>query len=130
MGIRRFVHGSRFVRAKIAPWPAPRASCRMQVLDFNVHPKRHEPENESLNSDDRNGDLHSRPVQRLVIDPTEIREPAIFRSVVVSYLPYHEVTSCEEFPYTGFMIDDERIIGLSVCNLLLSLRLIQHPLNF
>lgn len=38
----------------------------------------------------------------------------IFEHDVISFLPYREVISKEEFTYSGFMIDDERVIGMSV----------------
>ena len=53
-------------------------------------------------------------MMRLEQEPTSVYEPMIFSAEVLSYLPFTESTSREEYPYAEFMIDDERIVCLSV----------------
>lgn len=126
-GARRSVHGSRLVHAKLAP----DLQSQMQVLDFNVDPKR-----SKVAFDDvfRGPEVTvgKRFERRIVGEETQIYEPTIFYTAVLSSLPYTEVTSDKALPYAGFMIDDERIVGHSVCNLLkthtVACSLFQHAL--
>lgn len=45
---------------------------------------------------------------------TVINEQTVFESPILSCLPYREVLRNEELDYTGFLIDEERIIGMTV----------------
>lgn len=100
----RYVHGSRVVLPPFASqWPERKST--VCVLDFNVHPKRvddpvplHCPEKDS----------------RLVTDPSRVPATTVFEDDVVTSLPYLASTRSENFHYSGFMIDDERIIGMKV----------------
>ncbi|KAI5114812.1 hypothetical protein M0805_005347, partial [Coniferiporia weirii] len=108
----RYVHGPRLVRAVHSAWPNTR--CRLQVLDFHVHPLR-------IGDDDRAREMADAAepdvpcVHRLIAGPTLMRDRAVFKGGgVESRLPYREVTLKNELgPYSGFMIDEERVIGLS-----------------
>jgi hypothetical protein len=111
--IFRYVHGSRLVRTLHSAWPSTR--CRMQVLDFCVYPNRVGAESDRK---DEAADLAERNVpcaHRLVAGPSLICDRGFRGGGVESRLPYREATLKQEFgPYSGFMIDEERVIGLSV----------------
>lgn len=107
----RYVHGARFIRAKHGAWPSTK--CRMQVFDFNVHPSRPGDDDRATEARDA-AEPDSACEHRLVVEPTRICDDALFVRDVESRLPYREVTRKEDFAYSGFMIDDERIVGLSV----------------
>ena len=111
MSVSRYVHGLRFIRAKHASWPSTR--CKMHVLDFGVHPlRRGDNDNDEADADAAEPDVSC--VHAYVDKPTVIRDRAVFAEDVVSMLAYREVTTKNEFPYSGFMIDDECVVGLSV----------------
>lgn len=114
----RYVHGSKFVRAMHTGWPNMR--CRLQVLDFSVHPLR-PGDNDSTDEIAAAAEPDIPCHHRYVAGPTRTQDPFVFEKDVVSYLPYREVTTKAEFPYSGFMIDDQRVIGLSVSIFHLSL---------
>lgn len=111
---QRYVHGSRIVRALHNAWPSTR--CRMQVLDFCVFPSRIGAEDDRFleAADDAEPDVKC--AHRLVTGPSLVRDRAVFKGGgVESRLPYREATLKRELgPYSGFMIDEERVIGLSV----------------
>ena len=45
---------------------------------------------------------------------SERNRKRVFEQDIVTYLPYREVTTKEEFNFSGFLIDDERVVGMSV----------------
>ncbi|KAH8111595.1 hypothetical protein DFH11DRAFT_1690281 [Phellopilus nigrolimitatus] len=108
----RYVHGARVVRALHSAWPSTR--CRMQVLDFCVHPLRAGEDDRACEAADR-AEPDVACAHRLVVGPSLIRDRAVFKGGgVESRLPYREATMKTEVgPYSGFMIDEERVIGLS-----------------
>ena len=98
----RYVHGSRVVLPPFASqWPERKST--LCVLDFNVHPKRVD-DPVPLNS------LGS----QLITEPSRVAATTVFEDDVVTSLPYLASTRSETFHYSGFMIDDERIIGMKV----------------
>ncbi|KAL5513947.1 hypothetical protein ACEPAG_2708 [Sanghuangporus baumii] len=110
---QRYVHGSRIVRALHNAWPSTR--CRIQVLDFHVHPSRPNSESDHLDEAIDNVEPDVPYAHRLVSGPSLVRDRAVFRGGgVESRMPYREVMLKREVgPYSGFMIDEERVIGLS-----------------
>lgn len=55
---------------------------------------------------------------RVVIEPTVTVGRTHFTSNIETYLPYVEITSEQEYPYEDVMMDEERIIGVTVRRLL------------
>ena len=110
----RYVHGSRIVRTLHNAWPS--THCRIQVLDFHVHPTRPGSEADHIDEAIDNAEPDVPYAHRLVSGPSLLRDRAVFRGGgVESRLAYREVMLKREVgPYSGFMIDDERVIGLSV----------------
>ena len=87
----------------------------MQVLDFCVYPTRPGAETDRVQEA---ADLAEASVpcsHRLIAGPSLICDRGFRGGGVESRLPYREATLKAEFgPYSGFMIDEERVIGLSV----------------
>lgn len=103
---RRYVHGSRVVLPPFVSATWPLLESTLCVLDFNVHPKR---------ADDP-VPLHD-PAKgcQLITEPSRVPATTVFEEDVVTSLPYLASTRSGKFHYSGFMIDDERIIGMKVC---------------
>ncbi|EJC99542.1 uncharacterized protein FOMMEDRAFT_142765 [Fomitiporia mediterranea MF3/22] len=110
---QRYVHGSRIVRTLHNAWPSTR--CRMQVMDFCVHPLHPRAADDQAMEDMDAAEPDVPYTHRLVTKPSVMRDRTVFRGGgVESRLPYREVTLKKELgPYSGFMIDEERVIGLS-----------------
>ncbi|KAF9817917.1 hypothetical protein IEO21_03111 [Rhodonia placenta] len=109
----RYVHGQRVALPPSLSTASVIPHCTLQVLDFNVHPQR---------VDDP---VPIRPVggnicpaggttgsYQLVTEPSKISSGLIFQNDVVTYLPYALLVRTGDFEYSGFMIDDERIVGM------------------
>ncbi|KAI0738204.1 hypothetical protein C8Q80DRAFT_1207471 [Daedaleopsis nitida] len=102
----RYVHGGRVVTP---PRRQGLPCVLVSVLDFNVHPKRR---NDPV-------PMPSEDIYRL-IESEDVIEPGVpFQERVVTRLPYAESTRTFSSVYSGFMIDDERLIGLQVVALIL-----------
>ena len=88
----------------------------MQVLDFNVHPSHPTFESDHLDECIDNVEPDVPYFHRLVAGSSLVRDRTVFRGGgVESRLPYREVMLKKEVgPYSGFMIDEERLIGLAV----------------
>lgn len=107
----RYVHGSRIVNPPShSAWHL--AEHTLTVIDFNVHPKRlDDPVQITANpSEDEDADIR----YEVFSDSTRIPAENIFREDVVTSLPYSKSTRGGKFNYSGFMIDDERIVGMKV----------------
>ena len=106
------------------------------VMDFNVHPKRvddpcgvRSPSTTILQPDEsttktwRAGDpTQSRrnvSTYEVITESTVVPRGVTFAEDVVTRLPYSASTRKFSTDYTGFMIDDERLIGMKVRVLLL-----------
>ncbi len=106
----RYVHGPRFVKSLHGRWPE--TGCRLQVLDFGVHPERAGDDDSAFER--RNAAEPDFPCEHRYRARTSVISSSLFTKNVESSLPYREVTTKVSLPYSGFMIDDERIIGLQV----------------
>lgn len=101
----RYVHGQRLVLPPFLPsWPLPQAT--LCIIDFNLHPKRIDDPVPVTNSQGMEGKFE------VVLDRSTIQANAVFLNDVVTYLPYSLSSRTGSFNYSGFMIDDERIIGM------------------
>lgn len=110
--IFRYVHGTRVV----CPVLQPSGECRVEVLDFNVHASRAPTAAEKLAAV-RLGIDPERPPEgaRLVREPSVFAAEMVFATQVVTALPYYTAPApgqCE--PYVGYMIDEQRLLGLKV----------------
>ncbi|KAI0755585.1 hypothetical protein C8Q74DRAFT_1373368 [Fomes fomentarius] len=102
----RFIHGARIIGPNFSPH-GPSIN-QIQVLDFNVHPKRH------------NDPVAYIPVPNgrsyTVVDSESTIFSSTFLDPVSTSLPYavsvRDDVHTELRNYTGFMIDREQIIGL------------------
>lgn len=108
----RYVHGTRVV----CPVLQPSGECRVEVLDFNVHASRVPTAAEKLAAA-RLGIDADRPTEgaRLVREPSVFSAEMVFAKEVATSLPYYTVPApgqCE--PYVGYMIDEQRLLGLRV----------------
>ncbi|KAH9943581.1 hypothetical protein B0H21DRAFT_779706 [Amylocystis lapponica] len=101
----RYVHGHRVVLPPFLPsWPNP--LCTLCVIDFNIHPTR---------TDDPVYAAESRGTAwryEVVTRPTTVSTGNVFQTDVVTHLPYSVSSRSGLFNYSGFMIDDERIVGM------------------
>jgi hypothetical protein len=107
-----YVHGTRVV----CPVLQPSGESRVEVLDFNVHASRAPTIAEKLAAV-RLGIDAERPPEgaRLVREPSLFSAEMVFATQVVTALPYYTVPApgqCE--PYVGYMIDEQRLLGLKV----------------
>ena len=104
--MNRYVHGA---RVALEPFEADPGSAQYpvaRVLDFNVHPKRC---NDPVPyPDDR---------CQLVNGEGRIEPGKIFAKAVVSRLPYAISSRGDLTHHSGFMLDQERLIGLNVSSL-------------
>ncbi|KAH9051375.1 hypothetical protein EDB83DRAFT_2226136 [Lactarius deliciosus] len=114
MGFRwlRYVHGTRVV----CPVLQPSGECRVEVLDFNVRASRAPTAAEKLAALQLGIDL-TEPVEgsRLVCEPSVFPTAGIFAKEVVTRLPYYSVPALGQHEsYVGYMIDEQRLLGLKV----------------
>jgi hypothetical protein len=80
----------------------------MQILDFNVHPyQRHT----SIGMNILDEGITDR---KLVLKPSRIAANVVFTEPVITCLPYHTLCRTDTVRYSGFMIDEERVVGLKV----------------
>ncbi|TFK85394.1 hypothetical protein K466DRAFT_494844, partial [Polyporus arcularius HHB13444] len=112
----RYIHGTRVVFPPI-PERDPNANERaILMMDFNVHPKR---------TDDPV--LHCYPAPEnsnclFIVNERRIEAGQIFQEAVVTRLPYAASTRVgisSVADYSGFMIDDQRLIGMRVSSVTL-----------
>lgn len=105
----RYVHGSRVVLP-----PLPRFApdiATLCIFDFNVHPSRiNDPAGPVISPGSESPGVS----YRLVSDPSEVEGGRVFLNNVVTCLPYAVSRREGTFNYSGFLIDDERIIGMKV----------------
>ncbi len=100
----------------MCPVLQPTGECRVEVLDFNVHASRAPTAAEKLAAA-RMGIDTARPPEgaRFVCEPSVFAAETVFANEVVTALPYYSVPApgqCE--PYVGYMIDEQRLLGLKV----------------
>ncbi|KAK0200163.1 hypothetical protein DFS33DRAFT_128619 [Desarmillaria ectypa] len=75
----------------------------VQVLDFNVHPSRPRPPTTFPSSRGR-----------FITGPTTLDRAHIFKEKVRTTLPFYSTSREMEKEYSGFMIDEQRIIALKM----------------
>lgn len=116
----RYVHGHRVVLPPVAleSEDPEDTSSVMFVMDFHVHPRRtHDPCDEMAYEDPE----HTWGYQ-VNAGPSQVTVPTLFKDTVTSKLPYSISHRIGDFNYTGFMLDDARLVGLKVCTSVPSLR--------
>jgi hypothetical protein len=90
------------------------------VLDFNVHASRVPTKAEKLAATRLGIDPERLPEgARLVCEPSVFPAGLVFAKEVVTALPYYSVPAPgQREPYVGYMIDEQRLLGLKVrcCN--------------
>jgi hypothetical protein len=120
----RYVHGTRVV----CPVLQPTGESRVEVLDFNVHPSRAPTSAEKLAATRLGIDPEQPPEgARLVCEPSEFPAGTVFAKEVVTALPYYTVPApVQREPYVGYMIDEQRLLGLKVRLLVASLLVANH----
>jgi len=96
----RYVQGQRV----ITPPHLHEGRRTIQVFDFNVHASR------TRAQFDADGLL----CNQLINHPSVIQVGSVFKKPVVTCLPYHILRREDSEVYSGFMIDEERIVGLKV----------------
>ncbi|KAH9031019.1 hypothetical protein EDB85DRAFT_2146365 [Lactarius pseudohatsudake] len=106
----RYVHGSRVV----CPVLQPSGECRVEVLDFNVHASRAPTVVEKFAASRLGVDLEE-PIEgsQLVCEPSVFPAGGVFAKEVVTRLPYYSVPAPgQRESYVGYMIDEQRLLGL------------------
>ncbi|KAH9172424.1 hypothetical protein EDB89DRAFT_1965167 [Lactarius sanguifluus] len=106
----RYVHGTRVV----CPVLQPSGESRVEVLDMNVHASRAPTAAEKLAASRLGIDLE-KPVEgsRLVCEPSVFPAGGVFAKEVVTRLPYYSVPAPgQDESYVGYMIDEQRLLGL------------------
>jgi hypothetical protein len=106
------VHGARVV----CPVLQPSGVSRVEVLDLNVHVSRAPSAAEKLAASRLGIDLE-KPAEgsRLVCEPSVLPAGGVFAKEVVTWLPYYSVPAPGQGElYVGYMIDEQRLLGLKV----------------
>ena len=100
----------------VCPVLQPSGESRVEVLDFNVHASRAPTEAEKLAATRLGIDPEQLPEgARLVREPSVFPAGLVFAKEVVTSLPYYSVPAPGQFePYVGYMIDEQRLLGLKV----------------
>jgi len=107
----RYVHGTRVV----CPVLQPSGESRVEVLDFNMHhASRTQTMAEKLAATRLGIDIEQRPEgARLVCEPSVFPAGLVFAKEVITSLPYYSVPAPgQSEPYVGYMIDEQRLLGL------------------
>ncbi|EKM51060.1 uncharacterized protein PHACADRAFT_103833 [Phanerochaete carnosa HHB-10118-sp] len=105
----RYVHGQRVILPPVLPTAGADVTM-MFVLDFNVHPRRrHDPARDLPVVPQSHTHDHY-----VSFAPSAVEGGTLFKSDVVTELPYTVSHRTGALRYTGFMIDDQRIIGMKV----------------
>jgi hypothetical protein len=100
----------------VCPVLQPTGESSVEVLDFNVHASRGPTAAEKLAAA-RRGISTAPPPEglRFVCEPSVFAAESVFADEVVTTLPYCSMPApgrCE--PYVGYMIDEQRLLGLKV----------------
>ncbi|KIY68342.1 hypothetical protein CYLTODRAFT_395467 [Cylindrobasidium torrendii FP15055 ss-10] len=90
-------HWMRYVSGQKVVCPAPPDGDVVRIYDFNIHPTRLLPESDVLHAE---------------LGCGRVRRGKLFKRDVWTALPYYELTRKVEHEYSGYMIDEQRIIGL------------------
>ena len=100
----------------MCPVLQPSGESRVEVLDFNVHASRAPTKAEKLAATRLGIDSERLPEgARLVCEPSVFPAGLVFAKEVVTALPYYSVPAPgHREPYVGYMIDEQRLLGLKV----------------
>lgn len=106
----RYVHGTRVV----CPVLQPSGESRVEVLDLNVHALRAPTAAEKGAALRLGIDLEEPAAgSRLVCEPSVFPAGGVFAKEVVTRLPYYSVPAPgQDESYVGYMIDEQRLLGL------------------
>ncbi len=106
------MHGARVV----CPVLQSSGESLVEVLDFNVHPSRAPTEAETVAGSRIGIDASSQAEgSRLVGGPSMFPAGEVFAKEVITALPYYAVPAPGQGKsYVGFMIDEQRLLGLKV----------------
>ena len=100
----------------VCPVLQPTGESRVEVLDFNIRASRAPTAAEKLAAARMGIDTAQTPEgARLVCEPSVFAAETVFANEVVTALPYYSMPApgqCE--PYVGYMIDEQRLLGLKV----------------
>ena len=101
----------------VCPVLQPTGESRVEVLDFNVHASRGPTFAEKLAAARMGIDTTAQVPEgaRFVCEPSVFAAETVFANKVVTALPYYSMPApgqCE--PYVGYMIDEQRLLGLKV----------------
>lgn len=101
--------------------PGPQDELRdreLRIFDFNVHPQRVDDPCDTLVDLHRQKQLSKGKEPQwqyeLINEPTVLPGRDLFRGQVVSNLSYSTSRLRGAWRYTGFMIDDQRLVGMKV----------------
>ena len=110
--VSRYVHGQRVAIPRIGDNPPHLAGeiRELQILDFNKHASRVHSEAYVSEDEKRN----SPSFDQALVESTTIKASTVFRSPFVCRLPHRQVLRGTDCAYSGFMVDEERIVGLRV----------------
>ena len=106
------MHGTRVV----CPIVQPSGESGVEVLDMNVHHALRTPSAAEKAAAARLGvDDVEKPAEgsRLVCEPSVFPAGGVFAKEVVTELPYYAVPAPGS-SYVGYMIDEQRVLGLKV----------------
>lgn len=109
--ILRYIHGQRVICPTVISFSSNQHE--ITILDFNQCALRAHLFECLIGEDDQ--ELGSTISNSLEIEPTRIPPNDIFKEEILTYLPYYTVTREVLNLYSGFMIDEERLVGLKVC---------------
>ncbi|KAH9961881.1 hypothetical protein BC827DRAFT_1383685 [Russula dissimulans] len=106
----RYVHGTRVV----CPVLQPTGECRIKVLDFNAHASRPPTAAERVAARHLGIDPEQPPEgAKMVCEPSVFAAGMVFAKEVVTALPYYTVPAPGQGePYVGYMVDEQRLLGL------------------
>jgi hypothetical protein len=92
----------------------------MEILDFNIYRMRLDVADARKRGQERKSSGTGATGWELVTHDIVISANNIFKESVVTSLPYRTICRPHSSRYSGFMVDEERIIGLNVGAFLLS----------
>lgn len=100
----------------MCPVLQPSGNHRVEVLDMNVHALRAPSAAENLAASRLDIDIEKPPEgSRLVCEPSVFPAGGVFAKEVVTRLPYYAVPAPGQGEsYVGYMIDEQRLLGLKV----------------
>ena len=111
----------------VCPVLQPSGESRVEVLDFNVHPSRARTTAEKLAATRLGIDPEQPPSgAHVVCEPSPFPAGLVFAKEVVTSLPYYSVPAPgQREPYVGYMIDEQRLLGLKVRSFCCLTRMLQ-----